>query len=59
MAIHTKNLVPLLSSSYQFKLCENLTSEDNFNNTYFGKVLPRTTAVATEFKGQRYMFSRK
>ena len=40
MAVHTMNVVPLLSSSSLFKLCENLTSEDNFNNTFFGKVLP-------------------
>ncbi|MEE0870335.1 MAG: hypothetical protein U0L52_03040, partial [Bacteroidaceae bacterium] len=49
-------VVPLLSSSYYFKLCENLTSEDNFNNTFFGKVLPHTTAVVTEFRAKVRLF---
>ena len=56
MAVHTNDVVPLLSSPYYFKLCENLTSEDNFNNTFFGKVLPHTTAVATEFKAKIVLF---
>ena len=49
MAVHTMNVVLSLSSSFQFKLCENLILEDNFNNTFYGKILPHTTAVATEF----------
>ena len=57
MAVHTNDVVPLPSSSYQFKLCENLILEDNFNNTFFGKVLPHTTAVATEFKAKIILFS--
>ena len=57
-AIHTNDVVPLLSSSYYFKLCENLTSEDNFNNTFFDKILPHTTAVATEFRGKGNTISR-
>ena len=31
------------------EFCENFTYEDNFNNTFYGKILPHTTAVATEF----------
>jgi hypothetical protein len=57
VAVHTNDVVPLLSSSSLFKLCENLTSEDNFNNTFFGKILPHTTAVATEFKAKIILFS--
>ena len=52
MAVHTKDVVLSLSSSFQFKLCENLILEDNFNNTFFDKILPHTTAVATEFRGK-------
>ena len=52
MAVHTNDVVLSLSSSYHFKLCENLILEDNFNNTFFGKVLPHTTAVATEIKAK-------
>jgi hypothetical protein len=52
VAVHTNDVVPLLSSSSLFKLCENLTSEDNLNNTFFDKILPHTTAVATEFRGK-------
>ena len=55
-AVHTNDVVLLLSSSYYFKLCENLTSEDNFNNTFFDKILPHTTAVATEFKAKIQVF---
>jgi hypothetical protein len=29
-----------------------LNIEDNLNNTFFDKVLPHTTAVATEFMGK-------
>ena len=50
------DVVLLLSSSSYFKLCENLTSEDNFNNTFFDKVLPHTTAVVTEFRGKGTSF---
>mgnify|MGYP007115354966 CR=1 FL=1 len=57
MAVHTMNVVLSLSSSFQFKLCENLILEDNFNNTFFGKILPHTTAVATEFKAKIILFS--
>ena len=56
MAVHTKDVVLSLSSSYYFKLCENLTSEDNLNNTFFDKILPHTTAVATEFKAKVISF---
>ena len=35
----------------------SLNIEDNFNNTFFGKVLPHTTAVATEFKAKIILFS--
>ena len=52
MAVHTNDVVLLLSSSFHFKFCENLSVEDNFNNTFFDKILPHTTAVATEFKGK-------
>jgi len=57
VAVHTNDVVPLLSSSSLFKLCENLTLEDNLNNTFFGKILPHTTAVATEFRGKDTSFS--
>ena len=50
MAVHTNDVVLLLSSSFHFKFCENLSVEDNFNNTFFDKILPHTTAVATEFE---------
>ena len=30
----------------------SLNIEDNFNNTFFGKILPHTTAVATEFRAK-------
>ena len=57
MAVHTNNVVLSLSSSFQVKFCENFTYEDNFNNTFFGKILPHTTAVATEFRGKDTSFS--
>ena len=38
------------------EFCENFTYEDNFNNTFFGKILPHTTAVATEFRGKDTSF---
>ena len=47
-AVHTNNVVLSLSSSFQVKFCENFTYEDNFNNTFFDKILPHTTAMATE-----------
>ena len=50
------DVVLSLSSSFQFKLCENLILEDNFNNTFYGKVLPHTTAVATEFEAKVILF---
>ena len=50
-------MVLSLSSSFQVKFCENFTYEDNFNNTFFGKILPHTTAVATEFKAKIILFS--
>ena len=50
MAVHTNDVVLLPSPSFQVKFCENLSVEDNFNNTFFGKILPHTTAVATEFR---------
>ena len=56
MAVHTNDVVPLLSSSFHFKFCENLSVEDNFNNTFFGKVLPHTTSVATEFRAKVRLF---
>ena len=49
MAVHTNDVVLPPSSSFQVKFCENFTYEDNFNNTFFDKILPHTTAVATEF----------
>ena len=52
MAVHTNDVVLLLSSSFHFKFCENLSVEDNFNNTFYGKILPHTTAVVTEFRGK-------
>ena len=52
MAVHTNDVVLPPSSSFQVKFCENFTYEDNFNNTFFGKVLPHTTAVATEFRAK-------
>ena len=40
------DVVLLSSSSYHFKLCENLSVEDNFNNTFSKlKVTPITTAI--------------
>lgn len=39
------------------EFCENFTYEDNFNNTFFDKILPHTTAVATEFRGKDTSFS--
>ena len=56
MAVHTMDVVLSLSSSFQFKLCENLILEDNFNNTFYGKILPHTTAVATEFEAKVILF---
>ena len=56
MAVHTNDVVLSLSSSFQFKLCENLILEDNFNNTFFDKVLPHTTAVVTEFRAKIILF---
>ena len=50
------DVVLSLSSSFQFKLCENLILEDNFNNTFYGKILPHTTAVATEFEAKVILF---
>ena len=38
------------------EFCENFTYEDNFNNTLFGKILPHTTAVATEFEAKVILF---
>ena len=58
MAIHTNNVVLSLSSSFQVKFCENFTYEDNFNNTFFDKILPHTTSVVTEFKGKGNTISR-
>ena len=57
MAVHTNDVVLLPSPSFQVKFCENLSVEDNFNNTFFGKILPHTTAVATEFKAKIILFS--
>ena len=57
MAVHTNDVVLLPSPSFQVKFCENLTSEDNFNNTFFGKILPHTTPVATEFMAKLILFS--
>ena len=34
----------------------SLNIEDNFNNTFFGKVLPHTTAVVTEFEAKVILF---
>ena len=34
----------------------SLNIEDNFNNTFFDKVLPYTTAVATEFTSKDTSF---
>ena len=56
MAVHTINVVLSLSSSFQFKLCENLILEDNFNNTFYGKILPHTTAVVMEFEAKVRLF---
>ena len=39
------------------EFCENFTYEDNFNNTLFGKILPHTTAVVTEFEAKVILFS--
>ena len=58
MAVHTNDVVLLLSSSFHFKFCENLSVEDNFNNTFFDKILPHTTAVATEFRAKVILFSK-
>ena len=55
-AVHTNNVVLSLSSSFQVKFCENFTYEDNFNNTFFDKVLPHTTAVVTEFRAKVILF---
>ena len=52
MAVHTNDVVLPPSSSFQVKFCENFTYEDNLNNTFFDKILPHTTAVATEFRGK-------
>ena len=44
MAVHTNDVVLLLSSSFHFKFCENLSDEDNFNNTFalhYGVALQR------------------
>ena len=41
------------------EFCENFTYEDNFNNTFFDKILPHTTAVATEFRGKGNTISRE
>ncbi len=38
------------------EFCENFTYEDNFNNTLFGKILPHTTAVVTEFEAKVILF---
>lgn len=35
----------------------SLNIEDNFNNTFFDKILPHTTAVATEFMAKVIQFS--
>lgn len=35
----------------------SLNVEDNFNNTFFDKVLPHTTAVAKEFMAKVMLFS--
>ena len=39
------------------EFCENFTYEDNFNNTFYGKILPHTTAVVTEFEAKVQVFS--
>ena len=39
MAVQTKDVVLLPSPSFQVKFCENLSVEDNFNNTFFVKVI--------------------
>ena len=57
MAVHTNDVVLLLSSSFHFKFCENLSVEDNFNKTFFDKTLPHTTAVVTEFEAKIQVFS--
>ena len=41
------------------EFCENFTYEDNFNNTFYGKILPHTTAVVTEFMGKGKTISRE
>ena len=58
MAVHTMDVVlsPIIFGTLKF--CENFINEDNFNNTFFGKVLPHTTAVATEFKAKIILFFR-
>ena len=38
------------------EFCENFTYEDNFNNTFFDKILPHTTAVVTEFRAKVRQF---
>ena len=38
------------------EFCENFTYEDNFNNTFYGKILPHTTAVVTEFEAKVILF---
>ena len=37
IAVHTKDVVPLSITFATFKFCENLTLEDNFNNTFLLK----------------------
>ena len=45
------DVVLLLSSSYHFKLCENLRDEDNLNNTFFLiKAIPITTIIGNHRK---------
>ena len=39
------------------EFCENFTYEDNFNNTFYGNILPHTTAVVTEFEAKVQVFS--
>ena len=57
MAVQTNDAVLLPITFGTQKFCENFINEDNFNNTFFGKILPHTTAVATEFKAKIILFS--
>ena len=59
--MHIPNDVVLLPpSSYHIQtLREFEGDEDNFNNTFFGKILPHATPVATEFRGKGKTISRE